>query len=168
VSVVPTGVTGFALAGIAAMLDGLDSVRVLTSPLEGYRLLCSDERAGQALSDEVAAMVEAAASVPTFLANLRRSLQLRGGNIGLGAAARELSLSTRSLQRQLGDSGTSFRAEVLAARYRAACELLASSEEKMTGIAARLGITETALTRLMRARSGKTPAEYRRRTWSAE
>jgi AraC-like DNA-binding protein len=75
-------------------------------------------------------------------------------------------MSTRSLQRQLWQAGVSFRDEQAAARFRCAEEML-RTDDKVSAIAAQLGLSAQGLTQLTRARTGLTPAELRRRLRSA-
>ena len=68
----------------------------------------------------------------------------------LGAAARRLAVSPRTLQRLLEREGTSWRAEVDAARHAQAVKLLAGGVSQ-AGAAARLGYSDArALRRAIR------------------
>jgi AraC-like DNA-binding protein len=159
IAVVPAGMAGFALAGIAPALGGLDDMRLVIDAREGFRTLRPVE--GDALCDEVEAMVRVVRATPSVVLRLRDALRAAQGGLEVAAAARQLGTSTRSLQRQLTAAGTSFREEVLEARFRAAAELLAGGA-KVAAVAAQLGITETGLSGLFRTRAGVTPGEYRR------
>ena len=76
-------------------------------------------------------------------------------------AAKELGVSERSLQRWLNQRGLSFHDEVVAARLAVACELLQTTDLKVAAIAARLGISERAVTMLFRSQTGLTPMAWR-------
>jgi AraC-like DNA-binding protein len=108
-------------------------------------------------------------SAPTWceLSELRELLRSRQGRVTIGEAARELAVSSRSLQRALASRGTTFRAEQLAARFRAACTLFQSTELKVASIAAHLGVSERALRELVHARAGVPPHEQRARLRAA-
>jgi len=71
-------------------------------------------------------------------------------------------MSPRSLQRVLGRHGTSFHDEVVAVRLSRAQGLLRSGDLKLAEIGARVGISERALGLLFRAKTGLTPAEWRK------
>jgi AraC-like DNA-binding protein len=78
--------------------------------------------------------------------------------------ADQLATSVRSLQRQLGASGTSFRAELERARVHAAQARLRETDDKLDAIAADVGIgSASALVRLFERATGVAPGEFRRR-----
>lgn len=171
IGVVPSGLDGLVLSGITPMLGAPHPDLIVTSPREGFRLLLDDvdERGARASADradaleqEVSAIVSRVRGTPALLLRLRRWLRERQGIGAVADAARELAVSPRSLQRALTGAGTSFRQETLDARFDAAARLLASTDDKVAAIAARLGVTDAALAQLMRARTGLTPAEFRR------
>ncbi len=160
VGVIPSGVQGLALAGLTTMIGVQAPVTIINDARAGFRQLAPDD--GDALHDEVAALVAQCRGIPPQLLALRRVLATHLGAIDLTGAARELGVSSRSLQRLLADSGGSFRAEQADARFRAASELL-DSDDKLAVVAARLGLSEDGLTLLVRGRTGLTPAELRKR-----
>jgi len=160
VGVIPAGVNGLALSGLTTAIGIQAPVEVLTDPREGFRMLLPD--GGDALCDEVHAIVAQCQGVPTEMLALRRVLSEHHGALDLAGAAQQLGVSTRSLQRLLGDAGSSFRVEQADARFRAASELLAS-DDKLAVVAAQLGLSEDGLTLLVRGRTGQTPAELRKR-----
>lgn len=160
IGVIPAGVPGLALAGLTTVIGIEAPVTVLTDPREGFRQLLGDR--GDALHDEVARLVAQCQGVPPQLLALRRVLAEHHGAIDLARAAQLLGVSTRSLQRLLGDAGSSFRVEQADARFHAATTLLAS-DDKLVVVAERLGLSEDGLTLLVRARTGQTPAELRKK-----
>ncbi len=82
----------------------------------------------------------------------------------LDDAARALGVSTRTLQRQLQASGTSFRAEVLAARIRAAQARILSGDDKLAAIALETGFTSSQhLSVAFRKLTGESPSSFRAR-----
>jgi len=159
--VVPAGIGGMALAGITPLLGGTP-VLVLGSLREAARALLPGDREADALVSELDAIVARVRGVPPLLARLRELLDGERGRLGVAGAARQLGVSTRSLQRELAQAGSSFRAEQSGARFRAA-ETLLASDRKLAAVAADLGLSEAGLTTLVRAHSGVTPGELRRR-----
>jgi AraC-like DNA-binding protein len=88
---------------------------------------------------------------------------LRHGDARLVCTARQLGLSTRSLQRRLADMGTSYSELVAEVRLDTACHLLVDSDERIADIAARLGFAgpssfSRTFMRLMKVQ----PVVYRR------
>jgi AraC-like DNA-binding protein len=86
------------------------------------------------------------------------------GNASLQRTARQLGVSSRSLQRHLAETGTSYSEMVTEVRLDMACHLLAESNERMSDIALRLGYAgpssfSRAFMRLMKIQ----PVIYRRR-----
>jgi AraC-like DNA-binding protein len=160
VSVVPSGLGGFALAGISVAVGGLDAVQLTSTARAGFEILCPGE--AEAIDGEIETIAAGLGGTPGFLLELRAQFHAHTRGLTLEQMARSLSLSTRSLQRRLAEAGTSFRSELHDARFRAAREILSSSDEKLDAIAQRLGITESALAELIRARTQLTVAEFRR------
>ncbi len=160
VGVIPPGVQGLALAGIAPALAIDGKVSILTDAREGFRLLLPE--GGDELHDEVQRLIEQVSGVNRLVLALRRVLADSRGAIDLTTAAERLGVSVRSLQRQLAGAGLSFRAEQADARFRAADELL-RGDDKLAAVAASLGLSEDGLTELIRARTGLTAGELRRR-----
>lgn len=82
----------------------------------------------------------------------------------LARVARELGVSTRSLQRACTAAGSSFRDEVAAARFAAAEQLVRATDDKLEAIARRVGYASpVSLARRFQRVHGITPSEYRRR-----
>jgi len=160
IGVIPGGVPGLALAGLTTAIGIQAPVTVLTDAREGFRMLLPD--GGDALCDEIAGLVAECQGVPPMLLALRRVLAEHHGAIDLAHTARQLGVSTRSLQRVLGDAGRSFRVEQADARFRAA-EILLESDDKLVTGADRLGLSEDGLTLLVRGRTGLTPTELRKK-----
>ncbi len=160
IGVVRRGIDGATLAGILPMVGDARPVRIVDDPRDAYRLVLGD--AGEALCDEIRALVDAVSQVPPVLRALREVIRSRSHAIDLAAGARAVGVSARSLQRTLGEHGTSFREELRDVRFAEACQALATSDEKIAAIARRLGLSENALTQLFRERVGQTPGEYRR------
>ncbi len=102
--------------------------------------------------------VPLAQSVLTFI---RQSLQ--SGEFGLGAAARHLSVSRRSLQRKLQQEACSYRELVQQARQDLSQYLLLESPTTATAAAYALGYSEPSVfQRAFHRWYGKPPGEYRK------
>jgi AraC-like DNA-binding protein len=99
----------------------------------------------------------------TPLARLRALLP-RIQDASMEVVARDLGLSTRSLQRALAEGGTTFSEERDRARVLQAQELLRDPAIKLDAIAAAIGCGDRrSLNRLFRRVTGESPAEFRRR-----
>jgi AraC-like DNA-binding protein len=160
VGVISPGVIAFMLAGIMPIVGAGWPLTVLTDRREALRRLLPD--GGDALCDELTALAQELSGVAPVVMQLRRLLAERQGQMTLSEAARAMGLSSRSLQRALGAGGSTYREEQQQVHFRRAEELLAG-DEKIGSIASRLGLSDRALTALVRARSGLTPTELRER-----
>jgi len=80
----------------------------------------------------------------------------------LDDVAERLGTSARSLQRHLGEAGTTFRDELAEIRIRAARAMLVDTDHKVEVIAAELGFKSVAaFTTMFKTAVGDTPAAYR-------
>lgn len=116
-----------------------------------------------AVRAEVAALAATLASVDPAIARLEALLDERP-DASLAEAARSLAMAPRSLQRILGNAGTSFRGEVDRARWARASRQLAMTDAPITTIALDLGFASLqAFTDWCRSRIAESPSAYRRR-----
>jgi transcriptional regulator GlxA family with amidase domain len=84
--------------------------------------------------------------------------------VTLAAAARRQGRSERSLQRDLQQGGTTFRAELEAARVELARALLVDTDLKIDSVARKVGCASAAhFATLFRRVAGETPSAYRDR-----
>ena len=84
------------------------------------------------------------------------------GQDSVDYAARKLALSTRSLQRKLGDRGFSYRELAALARHRHACRLLLTTRHPVSRVALDTGYDNvSAFNNAFRRLSGVTPSQYR-------
>lgn len=159
-SVIREGRAGFLLAGLLPTIANSGRFRVSTDVAEAFRGVLAEG------ADELAGEVESIAAhlrgVPACVQAVRALLEARL-DATLEDAATALGMSPRSLQRALRSDGTSFHAEVAAARLAAASELLSSTDLKLAAIAAQVGLSERALTLLFQTRTGLSPIAWRRR-----
>ncbi|MFO0614319.1 MAG: AraC family transcriptional regulator [Polyangiaceae bacterium] len=158
VGIIPPGAQGLLVAGLSPVLGWTADVSLAPDSAAALRELGAADPDG--LAREVGALIAKVRSTPPLLAELRTLLRARVGDLRLPDAARALGVSSRTLQRELSESGSSFRAEELEARLDAALQLL-ESDAKIASIATRLGVTEGALVRLVRDRTGMSPTAYR-------
>jgi AraC-like DNA-binding protein len=108
------------------------------------------------------AAVEAATGVPPVLLQLRRWLDGHLADASLARAARAVSRAPRSLQRDLHEGGTSFQAELDAARVRLAKRLLVESDSSLTEIAYDVGCASPQhFSTLFRRVVGAPPSAWR-------
>jgi AraC-like DNA-binding protein len=87
----------------------------------------------------------------------------QSGEPGLDAIARQLGMSSRTLQRRLGEEGSAFSDRVDEARRRATLRWLRCQDVSLAEVAYLVGFKEQAsLTRAVRRWTGQTPRELRR------
>ncbi|WP_374578082.1 AraC family transcriptional regulator ligand-binding domain-containing protein [Phenylobacterium sp.] len=135
----------FSPAALAAPIPGADP-RLLELNAAYAEGLLRDQRRADALCDEVRAVVRGQGFAPD-----------------VAAVAAELGLSTRSLQRRLGEAGASFTALRDEARMTEAMVLLSRSQLALPDLARRLGYSqESAFSRAVKAWWGASPRDLRR------
>lgn len=163
--VVPAGPAGPLLAGMVPMLGMAYPMKFFGDTAEALTWLgwARDPVATEALDEARTLAAEARGVTPT-IHQLRAWLATDLIGPTLDSAARALSVSSRTLQRELQTASTSFTAEVQAARVRAACAMLAETDEKVEVIARSVGCgTASQLSTLFKKVLGETPARYRER-----
>lgn len=103
-------------------------------------------------------------AAPGFATEVQQAIAAvlpRGG--GADEVARALNVSVRTLQRRLGDLGTTFRAQVDAVRGHLATEYLADRRVSVAEVAFMLGFQDqTAFNRAFRRWTGHAPGRWRR------
>jgi len=146
---------------VAGMMTlGPIAIRAFESAEEAL-LWLSPKTAARELLAELSERAREAARAAPVLGVLRASLDGAKGRLALGAAARALGQSARSLQRKLRDEGTSFQAESAAAKVRAAKELLLHSDHKLAAIALEIGCSPQSFSALFRRATGKSPSRWK-------
>lgn len=151
---------GFLLMGVIASVGDMHPFETYTDPVEAFRTVAGD--AGVAICEEVEQIVQGVHQTPHELQQLRVLLSTRL-DLAIRPAAKELSMSPRSLQRVLSRYGTSFHDEQSNARFTAAKTLLGASDVKISSVASRVGWSERTLTVVFRAKTGLTPADWRKK-----
>ncbi|WP_067568543.1 AraC family transcriptional regulator [Nocardia acidivorans] len=125
----------------------------------------SDPRLGALLSRHAELSLAAAHAAPTWHDKLRAAVHqsMAAGALDLADVARRLATSPRTLQRRLQEEGTSWRAEVDAARHRHAVDLLRETALPLQSVATRVGYTDArALRRAFQRWTGTNPDAFRR------
>ena len=164
VAVLPRGIPGLTVAGLQVALGIENQLAVADDAPTAFRMLSPE--GGAAVCEEVERAIAQARRTTSLVVALRALLANARGALDLSAAARALSVSSRTLQRELAEAGVSFRDELANARFRFAEQML-RSDDKLSTIASELCLSEAALTQITRARTGLTPAELRRRLRSS-
>jgi AraC-like DNA-binding protein len=115
--------------------------------------------------DDLAREESRAVGAPPLLRDLRALVETRLDDASLARAAKSLGMSERSLQRKLGEQGTTFQAEVNAARVRVAKRFLRETDQKLTQIALEVGCSSLpSFSALFRRATGETPSAFRERS----
>lgn len=159
-NVIREGPIGFLLTGLLPVAGWTLPYRMHFEPAEAFRLVAGEE--GDALTAEVEAIAERLRGVSREL-RVTREMLTHKLHVTASEVSRALGMSQRSLQRALTRHSTSFHAEVVSARVARAQALLRSGDEKLAVIAARVGVSERALTMMFRTKVGVSPAEWRNR-----
>jgi AraC-like DNA-binding protein len=159
----PAGLASAVTHGFWNLVPSRHPWHVATDDQEGFAWLGHPP----ALCAEVAAMLDEARDTRPP-ARLRRWLAAHLEGAELGVAAVALGTSARTLQRQLGEAGTSFREQLRAARLDVARRLLAEPDAKIEAVAAAVGCgSASSFTRMFRETHGETPAAWRDRVSAA-
>lgn len=158
-NVIREGPIAFMLTGLLPLTRWPIPYRFYTDPAAAFRDVVGEP--GVALAAEVEAIAERHRGV-TREVRVTRDMLARRLDVTIDEVSRHLATSPRSLQRVLRRHGTSFREEVTHARFVRAQALLASGDDKVAAVGARVGISERALTSLFRKKTGMSPAQWRR------
>lgn len=121
----------------------------------------ADPMLAQLLRSHTDLVLATARTIPGPLTAFRGALGagLAAGDAALTTVARRLAVSPRTLQRQLAEHGTSWRAEYDQVRYEQAKALLAEGNLTTAVIADRLGFTDDrALRKAVHRWSGTSPS----------
>ena len=151
--VLPTGMPGTVVAGY---------YRVFPPPYP-FSLCADREAALRSLgypADTLAAATQTTVGDPLLRA--LRAMLAQNPRPEVDAIARALGVSLRTLQRRLGQAGTSFRDEVRRAQIALAMELLRTTDQKLAAIAATVGCASAAsFGELFTREVGTTPTAWR-------
>jgi AraC-like DNA-binding protein len=128
-------------------------------------LVAAEPSLYELLDDHAATLLGRLPAAPGITAQLRRAIagELRGGDPSLERVARTLAMSTRTLQRRLGELGVSFADLVDEVRHAVAASYLADRAIAIGEVAYLLGFAEqSSFTRAFKRWTGQTPSDYRR------
>lgn len=156
----PGGLPGAVVAGFFSVLAAPYPTHTVTDVPAGLAWLGAEARWAGALE----ALRAEASGIPPLLAQLRAALASSARDVSVSAVARQLGLSQRTLQRRLGELGTSYQKEALAHRLRTARAALSTGDAPITAIALEAGFsTPQHFSVAFRKDCGLTPSEWRAR-----
>jgi AraC-like DNA-binding protein len=161
----PRGLVGAVVAGAYDVMRRPYPVAIFEDTAAALGWLAAEgEAVPPGLPEAIARIHETASSTPGLITSLRAELDARLSGISLARTARALGVSSRTLQRRLAESGTTFAAEVAAARLRAAERLLIDSDAPLTSIALDVGFSSLQhFSAMFRRHAGASPSSWRRR-----
>lgn len=156
----PRGITGAVIAGFYEVTGSPYPVEVFDDAVPALSWLARDAR----IAGELDAIVREITGSTEVLARLRAILREHLLETDLAEAARRLGVSERTLQRRLGDEGTSFVAELLTARLEEAQRRMRGSDAPLAAIAFETGFSsQQHLSSAFKRAFGCTPSAWRRR-----
>jgi AraC-like DNA-binding protein len=157
----PSELSNAVVSGFYALVGVALSWRIVDDHASALVWLGAPATDTAAIADVERALVEVLAGSPE-VDRLQVWLRDKGLRATLEKAAAALGVSARSLQRRLGEAGTSFRTELERARLSAAQRLLLDGDEKVAVIADEVGSSsESNFIAFFRRLTGQTPAAWR-------
>jgi len=158
----PGGLGGAIVAGAYEVLPRVYPVSVFDDARAALEWL--DVRPSDAMAAVLADLYTAASKTPPYVRALRVLLDRHLGGMAVSDAASALGMSERTLQRKLGDAGTTFQDEMADARVRAAQRMLLDGDAPLTTIALEVGCASLQhFSALFRKRTGESPSVWRQR-----
>jgi AraC-like DNA-binding protein len=162
----PHGLGGAIIAGAYDVLPRPYPVTVFGNAAAAFAWL-APQRARDWPDDGARTLAELyaeASGTPPVVGALRAYVEGRLGDATIAAAATALATSERTLQRKLGDAGTTFQHELAAARIRVAKRLLLDENAALTAIAFDVGCSSLQhFSALFRKLVGESPSAFRAR-----
>jgi AraC-like DNA-binding protein len=160
VMVVPNGLPGVLLAGTLRMGGAYPAAHV--SRDLGHALDVLDHPSARRAHQLAVGIAQSARSSPSLLSSVRMRLAHDLSSVSVASLARELGMSSRTLQRELGLLGTSFRDELRRTRVRVARKLLIASELKVSAISRQVGLANPSrMTEALRRELEMSASEVR-------
>jgi AraC-like DNA-binding protein len=158
----PGGLSGIIVAGVYQIFRPQHALEIFENANAAYEWI--DPRAGAEAAAEVESILEGVRGLSPTLTALRQYITDNLATLEIARASHALGLSERSLQRALGEVGTSFRAEVISARVHAAQKLLDETDLPIAEVGRVVGCKSPAhFSSLFRRITNQSPAEYRAR-----
>lgn len=155
----PPGVLGATVAGFYQVAGAPYQVRVFDELARATSWVKAKE-----LTAELDAAIASASGLSPVILQLRGWLDGHLADASLQTAAKAVSRAPRSLQRDLSLAGSSFQAELDAARVRLAKRLLVESDSPLTEIAYDVGCASPQhFSTLFRRVAGMPPSAWRTR-----
>lgn len=155
----PGGLPGAVVAGFFSVMESPYPTNVVTSVVDGLAWLGADTK----WAAELEALRTSGSGVAPLVLQVRSALAASSGEPAIGDIAKALGMSSRTLQRRLGELGTSFVKESSEQRLQAAALALATTDVPVTTIALEAGFsTSQAFSAAFRRFSGKTPGDFRK------
>ncbi len=158
----PVGFAGAVVTGFYQVIAPSFPVSIFESLEDALSWLAP--HGSQALQLALNELTVCARGQEPLLDAVRSLLQKSQARLTLSAAARELGVSQRTLQRRLCAAGTTFQDELLHARVRAGQALMLASEDNLTAIALEVGCASLQhYSALFRRLTGVSPSAWRKR-----
>jgi AraC-like DNA-binding protein len=156
----PSGLVGAVVAGFYAVLESPYPTQAFAELSPALEWLGVDVSFAGVLSVRRAEL----SGVQPLVAQLRSVLAASGSKSGVDEVAKQLALSSRTLQRRLEELGTSFQKELLTHRLRAAQVALLESDQAITTVSFEAGFsTPQHFSAAFRKFTGLTPTQFRSR-----
>lgn len=156
----PSGLIGAAAEGMANLIAPAYGWCVCESLREGLEWL--EVPNPELVASELDALVDNAIAGSPLVARVRTWIEARGGHSTIEETARALLLSVRTLQRSLGEAGTSFRQELDRVRLARSRQLLLESDLKLEAIAIKVGCANLGtFSNFFRRMTGESPSAFR-------
>ncbi len=156
--IAPRGIVGTMMAGFLPLFGHRHPWKVFNEVEAAFAWLDRSD-----VGQELQKIIDEAVDLSPLVRDLRAQLDQDLQSPVVARLAQRLGRSSRALQRELQNAGTSFRAEVEQARIEAGKRLLVQSDDKLHAIAAQVGFrSPSAFSRRFRERLGQSPQEYRR------
>lgn len=150
--------------GTAPVYGAAENVVAFDEALLDTPLSSADPTLRRVMDNHLDSRDVGASEWSSFTARTRAEIRgaLREARPTLGQVAGRMGVSTRSLQRRLGEAGTSFNALLDEARRDLALEWIGDRRRTFKQIASDLGFVQTtALTRACRRWTGRSPSTLR-------
>ena len=156
----PGGMTGAVIAGFYQVLDPPYPVEIFDRIDNAIAWLDADAT----LAAELARLHAEVSETPFTVGVLRTVLAKQLQKATIESAARAMGLSKRTLQRRLGEVGTSFQDELSLVRIREAQRLLLTTNAPITSVALDVGVgSVNHFSTLFKKLCGEPPSEWRAR-----
>lgn len=165
--IVSPSLGGLASGGLMALAGATHSLRPFTDARAAFAW-ASDRADSDSIERTVDALVTAHFEQGDLGVKLRHLIREQLPNASLATVAEAMKISTRSLQRELGRAGLSFRVVLGEVRLQRARELVVESEDKVEAIALAVGYdSPSAFARAFHQAFGESPHDWRVRTRSS-